>query len=65
MLIYDEPIIKSEDVKNILDQNSKSDFNSEQPIENKSIKNDQSIGSNNLISEEEPKDKLFISWVEA
>ncbi len=60
VLIYDEPIIKSEDVKNTLDQNAKSDFNSEQPIENKSITNDQNIGPNNLILKEEPKDKLFI-----
>ncbi len=60
VLIYDDPIIKSEDVKNILDQNAKSDSNFEQPSEHKTITNDQSITPNDSILEEEPKDKLFI-----
>jgi len=60
VLIYDDPIIKSEDVKNILDQNAKSDSISEQPTENKTIANDQSIEPIDSISEDEPKEKLFI-----
>ena len=60
VLIYDDPIIKSEDVKNILDQNAKSDSNFEQSSEHKTITNDQSITPNDPILEEELKDKLFI-----
>ena len=47
-------------MKSILDQNAKSDSISEQPMENKTITNDPSIEPIDSISEDEPKEKLFI-----